>query len=337
MKRHTTLMSAVLLAAAAGVTGAQQPTAPPAPDAPRAPALPPAPAAPPAEQADVERQLDAARERLDVAAREVAELSNRLGERIGDSYMRRDMRGPRVVLGLQIDNKTGAGGAPILAVSPGGAADKAGLKAGDVIVAIAGEDLARHASPGRALVEAVRKLQPDLKVKLRVLTAGKTREVEVLPRVAPPGMMARGEFNGPMPGAGGRIPFPPRPPGMPGDDPGRADGPGRGPVGGPMGGPGGAFAMQFERGNFAGMELATLTPRLGSYFGAKDGVLVVRSGNSAFQLEDGDVITAIDGRAPKSAAHATRILRSYQRGEKLVLRVMRDRKARTLEVTIAGG
>ena len=105
-------------------------------------------------------------------------------------------------------------------------------------------------------------------------------------------------------------------------------------MGGPPGGP---STFQLERGSFAGMELASLTPRLGSYFGAKEGVLVVRSGNSAFQLEDGDVITAIDGREPTSAAHATRILRSYQRGEKLSIKVMRDRKARTLEVTIAGG
>ena len=88
----------------------------------------------------------------------------------------------------------------------------------------------------------------------------------------------------------------------------------------------------------AGMELATLSERLGAYFGSKQGVLVVRAGgNEAWQLQDGDVILSIDGREPNSAAHATRILRSYQRGEKLQLRVMRERKERTLQVTLPGG
>ncbi len=84
---------------------------------------------------------------------------------------------------------------------------------------------------------------------------------------------------------------------------------------GPMGGPDAdRQPMRFERGApLAGMELATLSDRLGSYFGAKSGVLVVRAGEVAcFKLQDGDVIVAIDGREPTSAAHATRILRSYQ-------------------------
>ena len=75
------------------------------------------------------------------------------------------------------------------------------------------------------------------------------------------------------------------------------------------------------------MELATLTPRLGSYFGSDKGVLVVRApAEGALKLEDGDVILAIDGREPTSGSHATRILGSYQPGEKVTLRVMRLHK-----------
>ncbi len=40
------------------------------------------------------------------------------------------------------------------------------------------------------------------------------------------------------------------------------------------------------------------------------------------------MLTAIDGRVPQSAAHARRILQSYQSGEKLTLQVLRQRKAR---------
>lgn len=89
---------------------------------------------------------------------------------------------------------------------------------------------------------------------------------------------------------------------------------------------------------FFGIEFATLTERLGGYFGVKSGVLVVRAGNNpAFKLQDGDVILAIDGRTPSSAQHAGRILRSYSPGEKLSIRVQRDRKAQALEVTVPGG
>ena len=89
---------------------------------------------------------------------------------------------------------------------------------------------------------------------------------------------------------------------------------------------------------FFGIEFATLTEKLGSYFGVKSGVLVVRAGNNpAFKLQDGDVILAIDGRTPTSAQHAGRILRSYSPGEKLAIRVQRDRKAQNLEVTVPGG
>jgi hypothetical protein len=79
------------------------------------------------------------------------------------------------------------------------------------------------------------------------------------------------------------------------------------------------------------MELATLTPQLGRYFGSDKGVLVVRApADGALKLEDGDVILAIDGRAPESGSHATRILASYQPGEKVTLRVVRMHK--TLDV-----
>src|SRR5690606_24432797 len=83
-----------------------------------------------------------------------------------------------------------------------------------------------------------------------------------------------------------------------------------------------------------GMEFATVSSRLGRYFGVVSGVLVVRAGNGApFELQDGDVIMTIDGRAPTTAQHAGRILRSYQPGEKVKLRVQRDRKAVDIETT----
>src|SRR6202008_2959086 len=83
------------------------------------------------------------------------------------------------------------------------------------------------------------------------------------------------------------------------------------------------------------MELATLTPQLGRYFGSDKGVLVVRApADGALKLEDGDVILAIDGRQPSSGSHATRILASYQPGEKVTLRILRQHKTLDLEATV---
>jgi hypothetical protein len=52
------------------------------------------------------------------------------------------------------------------------------------------------------------------------------------------------------------------------------------------------------------------------------------------KLEDGDVILSIDGRQPLSGSHATRILASYQAGEKLTMRVIRMRKTLSVETTV---
>jgi S1-C subfamily serine protease len=87
--------------------------------------------------------------------------------------------------------------------------------------------------------------------------------------------------------------------------------------------------------SLSNMQLMTLSPGLGRYFGTDKGVLVVRAPTrSDFKLQDGDVILSIDGREPTSGAHATRILASYQAGEKVMLHVMRERKPLSLEVTL---
>jgi hypothetical protein len=92
------------------------------------------------------------------------------------------------------------------------------------------------------------------------------------------------------------------------------------------------------QGPLSNLELVTLTPQLGKYFGTEKGVLVVRAPpDRTLKLEDGDVILAIDGREPTSGSHATRILGSYQPGEKVSLKIVRQRKTMELETTVPGG
>ncbi len=315
-----------------------------------------APAASAAAQQDAEKKLAAAQQRLDAAAREVAELSGQLGRRFNMRLGIEPGEGPppRALLGVAIGPGADKDGAHVMDVSPGGPAAEAGIKVGDIITGIADLDLTKDSNPGRALVEKMRQLEPDQKVKVAVLRDGKKLGFDVAPRPAPQGNANRlADMFG-----GGRGPGnmgPPREPRLDAlrQGPGQPGRPGPdGPQGGPQGGPqvrlqGGPNVreriIELRRGDesdmrFGGAEFASLSERLGSYFGVKSGVLVVRAGvNSPFKLQDGDVILAIDGREATNAQQAGRILRSYQPGEKLTLRVQRDRKVQNIEGTAPGG
>jgi len=213
------------------------------------------------------------------------------------------------VLGVQIDPKSGKEGARVLEVSPGGAAEQAGLANGDVIVALDGKAVAGSETPGRAVVDYMRDVKPEQKVKVKVLRSGKNKEFVVVARPMPV-MAGRRAFNIQLPEGGAAFTGP-----------------------GPM--PQIRTIRNFWQGEFGGMELASITPKLGAYFGANSGVLVVKApDNEVFKLEDGDVIQSIDGRKPEDGSHALRILRSYKGGEKLSLQVLRQRKPVTLAVTM---
>jgi len=79
------------------------------------------------------------------------------------------------------------------------------------------------------------------------------------------------------------------------------------------------------------LELVSLNSDLGEYFGAKDGVLVVRApADSSLPLKGGDVITSIGGRKPANPSHAMRILRSYETGETVSIEILRKQKRMSL-------
>jgi serine protease Do len=201
------------------------------------------------------------------------------------------------IIGVQLEPTGDGVGARVREVSPGGPAAAAGIHAGDVIMAVNGTALS-GAQPARQVLDIMRDVQPDSRVNVRVQRDGKPREFTVTTRASPEFFLSRGLADLGLP-----------PPSLPG-------------------------AFMFHR-PLMDMELATLTPRLGSYFGADKGVLVVRApAGGTLKLEDGDVILAIDGRQPTSGSHATRILGSYQPGEKVTLRIVRQHKAMELEATL---
>jgi hypothetical protein len=80
------------------------------------------------------------------------------------------------------------------------------------------------------------------------------------------------------------------------------------------------------------MQLITLTPKLGHYFGTDHGVLVARAPeHGVLKLQDGDVILSIGGRVPASRSQAVRILSSYDPGQKIRLLILREH--RRVEIT----
>lgn len=268
----------------------------------------------PAANADTEAKLKAARERLEEAAREVAQLSAQLGDSAMGRVMRFERAERRAIIGVQVDPQSDRTGAKVRDVSPGGPAAQAGLQAGDVIVAVNDKSVAGRDDSSEELLRQLRDIAPDQKVKVRVLRAGKPQDFTVVARARPAEkfVFRMNPHGGPM------APLPPLPPDvMTGDVETVFD------------------FIGHRRGDMAGLELATLTPKLGTYFGAKEGVLVVRAPEkSPYRLEDGDVIESIDGRVPSSGPHALRILRSYQPGEKLQLKILRQRKSMTVEATL---
>ncbi|MFO1427277.1 MAG: PDZ domain-containing protein [Steroidobacteraceae bacterium] len=289
------LLAAALFALPAAPAGAQSTT--------------PKPKQPPA---DVEARLEAARARLEAAAREVAELSADASATVIDRVIVYGGGPRRAIIGVQVDPASGREGARIAMVSPGGPAAEAGLKSGDVIVALGGTEFAGKDDPARLLVERMREAAPEEKLKAQVLREGKRQDFVITTRRAP-----QPTFNAPLAPMAPAAPLSPDAPDAPGM-------------------PRGAFTMAFPdwgQGGIEGLELATLSPQLGRYFGAERGVLVLRAPETGpWKLQDGDVIQSIDGRVPSSGAHATRILRSYQAGEKLRMRVLRERKTLELEV-----
>ena len=265
-----------------------------APPAPTPPAPPSAPRA--GSNGELEAQLEAARRNLEQAARDVAELSARLTTSAVDQ-IKPLLEPGHVIIGVQLEPTNDGVGARVREVSPGGPAAAAGIHAGDVVMAVNGTALS-GAQPARQVLDAMRNVQPDSHVSVRVQRDGKPREFTVTARASPGLFLSHGLA-----------------------DPGLAL-------------PSLAGTFMFHR-PIMDMELATLTPRLGSYFGADKGVLVVRApAGGTLKLEDGDVILAIDGRQPTSGSHATRILGSYQPGEKITLRIVRQHKTLEFEATL---
>jgi S1-C subfamily serine protease len=259
-----------------------------------------------AEDAALEKRLADAQRRLEDAAREVAELSAEAGGHDAFRQFEHFLPTPRrAMLGVNLGGaEPNGGGVRVDSVSPGGPAAEAGVKAGDLIVAVN----AKPVATGRELVRVMEAVEPGEKVELGLQRDGKplTLAVEARP-------LDRALFL-----ESGALPAIRALPAMPALEAMTHGG-----------------SLHWLLDGWGDAEFVTLTPGLGRYFGAEKGVLVARAPEDAsLGLQDGDVLLAIGGREPQSGSHAMRILRSYQPGEAVELKVLRDRRTQTLSAKI---
>src|SRR6266436_8902171 len=188
-------------------------------------------------------------------------------------------------IGVIVDTKADAAGdkvgARIDGITPGGPAEKAGLKVGDVITRFNGTALGGAASeddersgPGLKLIDLARELEPGDTAQVEYRRGTDARKVTIVAedlggaRMEMPEM---GNFDEVFPKM--RV----------------------------LGiGPGHELEM-FLGSPWGGIELVKLNPDLGDYFGSREGVLVVRAPeDSSLALKGGDVILSIGNRKPTS-------------------------------------
>jgi C-terminal processing protease CtpA/Prc len=287
------------------------------------------------EMAHAREELAHAREEMEEAAREMARLGQ---EMAGQVVIRMRDRQNKAMLGITLESsdETGADGVGVAGVSSDGPAANAGLQAGDVLVEIDGNSLKGDDDESAIvkLVEYMKDVEPGQKVNVDYLRDGKPYSVVIettefaFPnfafdfnfgeglenlenelRVLGEGDFEHFEFVVPD---GAFAPHMPR-------------------------GPNRRFAFGGHRlhGALGDMEMVSLTPELGDYFGTKKGLLVVRAPkNEDIDIRDGDVILKIGDREPSSPGQVFRIIGSYEAGDTVELQVMRKKKKRNLKITL---
>jgi S1-C subfamily serine protease len=236
----------------------------------------------------------------------------------------------RPSLGVVVDMRAGASdsiGARIESVTPGGPADRAGVRSGDIITRIGGKALvqstnvgaglgAMQSQPGLRLIEFSARLAPNDTVALQLRRGKGVRNVRL---VTEPQRTVT-YWRQPVAGSNEQMAvelqqryevlksMEPEP--MP--------------------------RMLFDMSPLASLQLAPLNAELGQYFGISDGILVISvPKSSGLRLRGGDVILRVDGRTPASPVHLLRILQSYDSEEPVRLDIVRNRKRETIEGTLA--
>lgn len=274
-------------------------------------ALPaPALAGPEEDQQQARKELERAREEVEKARIELQKATRELARSM--ARVERDnpnvqyfeyMTDPkRAVLGVLIPDDTESDetrGVRLLAVTPGSGAEKAGLKAGDLVKALNGKPMAAEGkkSPQHRMRDVMRGLKAGDEVKVEYERDGRSRSTTVVTQA---------------PDQGFAMTMPPIPllenlekledldfvkP----------------------------LVWGFRGPAIQGLELAKLDEDLGRYFKTTEGVLVIRAPKGgALELKSGDVIQKIDEVSVSEPVTVLDKLRSRGEEQTVKLEIMRN-------------
>lgn len=277
------------------------------------------------EAADAQKLADLQVHMSDLAQR-MAALSAKIGDQASASALRYLADSKRGMLGIAVDPDDD--GIHVQAVTPGGPAQRAGLKTGDVITAINGKRLSWNDA---SLLTGLSDLPSGKPVRLTVQRDGKTLHVRATPErfqttdwqetiraaqraarraareataeVRSPEFQQRiqSQVEQAMREASRATTAAVR-----------------------AGKNAGAWSVVAP---WWGLNLAPLNPDLGHYFGTDQGALVLsRDADRYPQLQPGDVITRVDGRTVAGPQDAMRAFREAPDGQSLVVTVRRHDK-----------
>jgi len=294
-----------------------------------------------------QKELDNARAELDRAAKHYAELSREYHAPnmapMAMAFERQVQRKPVLGVLLAPDSQAGV---RVAGVTPDSAAADAGLKSGDRLVAVDGNAIT--GSDGEARLDDLRtklaKLNVKTPVRVGYVRDGHEATLPVTPRIAENIFVWNGKDGSPLAFHGDVMMTPRADGGMEMDadsvsgtfPPGVAPeihrevirlGDGDAPMAHAPG-------MLLEAFRWNGLNLASLDPKLGSYFGTDKGVLVLSPGPQLSELQAGDVILGIDGKPVSTPREAMDALRAHRAGEKASLALLRDHRDASAQVTV---
>jgi len=304
-------------------------------------------AADPVRNADAEKALAQAREELRRAAERVAELSRDNADIARVARERAVQARNRAVIGVLLAPDD-HGGVRVTGVTPDGGAAKAGLRSGDRLVSVDGVQIL--GSDGALRLDNARKLLGDIEagkpVRVGYVRDGRNASVAVTPQRNARMLAFRsgdgrdfewfddGEIErrvaSAMKSIDGSLVALEALPGIAPDI--RREVIRIGDAGACKGDDCTAPRL-LSAFRWNGLNLASLDPQLGRYFGTDKGVLVLSSGELD-GLQAGDVIQRVDGKAVGSPREVMDVLRDKDDGDKVAVDYLRDRKSGQARVAI---
>ena len=237
-----------------------------------------------------QKQVEEARKQMQQAANSSRAAERQ--ERLNSVYPR---------LGIVVRPNPGgegaASGTVVQGVTPGSPAEKAGIKAGDVITAVDGHRLqgtgdGRTGEDGTSrIVRLLRKTRPGQQIEVEYRRGSENRKAEIKVE------SRRGAWGYAFHDDRGTV----RNAELPG--------------------------------GWSDVELASISSELGEYFGTSRGLLVLHaSGSGDVKLKAGDVILKIGDEEPSTPTQAVRLLRSYEPGQAIPVEVLRQKQKQMLSL-----